>query len=223
MALITWMAPVVTTDIVAGEPLPYPLYLASGVLLARRGQIIRDPDQLEVLRRQCWRGLAADETPPADAITLDEAALRLDRQPPVRFEPQPRPPLSDATALVADDMIVSQKLLVGLLRQQGVSQVVRAEDGEQAVNLFFRQRPHLAFLDIDMPGVDGIGALRQIKSWSPGTFVCLVTGNATLVNVKAAKSYGVDAFLVKPISGLNLKRVLSLYAPTAQSEERPGA
>lgn len=219
MAFIMWVAPVVATDIVAGEPLPYPLYLASGVLLARRGQIIRDPDQLEVLRRQCWRGLTADETPPDDAITVDEAARHLDRQIPARFQPQPRPSLSEATALVADDMVVSQKLLSRLLREQGVGQITGAENGGQAVYLFFRQRPHLAFLDIDMPGIDGIEVLRQIKSWSPDTFVCLVTGNATLVNVKAAKSYGVDAFLVKPISGLNLKRVLSLYAPAVESDE----
>jgi YesN/AraC family two-component response regulator len=55
--------------------------------------------------------------------------------------------------------------------------------------------------------------LKQIKSWSPETFMCLVSGNATMVNVKTAKTYGVDAFLVKPISGLNLQRVLSIYMP----------
>ncbi len=212
MALIHLLAPVTAADIVAGEPLPYHLYLANGVQLAARGQNLTDPEQLEVLRRQCWRGVTTEEQPPADAISLEDAASRMDQQAPVRFQPQPRPGLSEAVALVADDMSLSLKLLVRLLREQGVNRILAAENGRQAVVQFFRQRPHLVFLDIDMPGLDGIDVLKQVKFWSPDTFVCLVSGNATMVNVKVAKTYGVDAFLVKPISGLNLQRVLTLYA-----------
>ncbi len=219
MAVMTLMAPVVAADIIAGEPLPYNLYLANGVPLVNRGQILNDPDQLEILRRQGWRGLSAEDHPPADAITLEEATLRMDQQAQARFQPQPRPPLSEAMALVADDMSLSLKLLSRLLREQGVYRTIAAENGRQAVTQFFRQRPHLAFLDIDMPGLNGIDVLKQIKSWSPETFVCLVSGNATMVNVKVAKTYGVDAFLVKPISGLNLQRVLSLYVASAEAAE----
>ena len=219
MAVIALMAPVVATDIVAGEPLPYHIYLANGVPLANRGQILTDPDQLEILRCQGWRGVSEEGVPPADAIPPDEAALRMDRQAPVRFQPQARPVLSEATGLVADDMPLSLKLLSRLLREQGVQRIVAAENGRQAVGQFFRQRPPMVFLDIDMPGLDGIDVLKQIKSWSPETFVCLVSGNATMVNVKVAKTYGVDAFLVKPISGLNLQRVLSLYGPLTLSAD----
>lgn len=219
MAEIMWMVPVSGSDLVAGEPLPYQIYLANGVPLANRGQILTDPDQLEILRRQGWRGLTAEDPPRADALTPDEAAARMDRQVRACFQPQRRPPLSEALALVADDMSLSLKLLSRLLREQGLSRIAAAENGRQAVIQFFRQRPALAFLDIDMPGLDGIDVLKQIKSWSPDTFVCLVSGNATMVNVKVAKTYGVDAFLVKPISGLNLQRVLSLYANSTQAAE----
>jgi CheY-like chemotaxis protein len=219
MAIITLMAPVVAADIPAGEPLPYNLYLANGVPLANRGQILTDPEQLEILRRQGWRVFAAEDKPPAEAIPPEEAASRMDQQVRVRFQPKERPSLSDAMALVADDMSLSLKLLARLLRDQGIQRIAAAENGRQAVVQFFRQRPDLVFLDIDMPGLDGIDVLKQIKSWSPETFVCLVSGNATMVNVKAAKTYGVDAFLVKPISGLNLQRVLSLYVNSAETAE----
>lgn len=219
MANVMYMAPVTAAELVAGEPLSFNLYLANGVPLANRGQIVMDPERLEILLRQGWRGFAPEEHPPATAIAAEEAALHMDRQAPAGFRAQPRPPLTHALALVADDMALSIKLLGRLLREQGISRILAAENGRQAINLFFRQRPHLTFLDIDMPGLDGIDALKQIKSWSPETFVCLVSGNATMVNVKVAKTYGVDAFLVKPISGLNLQRVLALYgagvAPTA--------
>lgn len=215
MATMTLMAPAVATDIVAGEPIPYNLYLANGAPLVSKGQIFNDSDQLEILRQQCWRMLNTDsaaELPP-NAVAPEDAALFMDQQQRVRFQFRPHIPLNEATALVADDMSLSLKLLVRLLREKRLSKIIEAENGRQALMQFFRQRPYLVFLDIEMPGLDGIDVLKQIKSWSPETFVCLVSGNATMVNVKTAKSYGVDAFLVKPISGLNLQRVLSLYLP----------
>jgi len=90
-------------------------------------------------------------------------------------------------------------------------------DGRMAISHFFRYQPHIAFLDIDMPVIDGLAVLKQIKQWSPDTFVCMVSGNSTLINVKEAKDYGVDAFLVKPINALNLKRVLALYEATIET------
>lgn len=219
MALITLMAPIAAVDIVAGEPLPYAVYLANGVPIALRGQRLSDPDQLEILRRQGWRGLTAEDDSLADAITPEEAALRMDQQVLVRFRPQPRPPLPDATALVADDVPVTQKLLARMLRDEGVGQVAVVKNGRQAVALFFQQRQHLVFLDIDMPGLDGINTLEQIKAWSPETFVCMVSGDATLTNITVARSHGVDAFLAKPFSGLQLTRVLSLYSPAVKTSE----
>ncbi|MBV5307817.1 response regulator transcription factor [Chromatium okenii] len=215
MAAMTLMAPAIALDIIAGEPMPYNLYLANGVPLVSKGQIFDDDDQLEILRRQGWRMLNADNTTnvPPNAVTPEDAALFMDQQQRVRFQFRPRIPLKEAIALVADDMSLSLKLLVRLLREKQLSKIIEADNGRQALVQFFRQRPYLVFLDIEMPGLDGMDVLKQIKSWSPETFVCLVSGNATMVNVKTAKTYGVDAFLVKPISGLNLQRVLSIYMP----------
>jgi CheY-like chemotaxis protein len=212
MAAITFMAPVMAAEIVISEPLPYHLYLANGVPLVSRGQIFVEEEQIEVLQKQCWRLFSEyDSELPKNAIPLEEAALLFNEQPRVRLRFRPRVPLTEAVALVADDMSLSLKLLMRLLREKRLGRIIEADNGRAALVQFFRQRPSLVFLDIEMPGLDGIEVLKQIKSWSPETFVCLVSGNATIVNVKTAKSYGVDAFLVKPISGLNLQRVLALY------------
>jgi len=215
MAAITLMTPSIAADIVAGEPMPYNLCLANGTPLVSKGQIFDDEDQLEILRHQSWRIINTDNTThvPSNAVSPEDAVLFMDQQQRVRFRFRPRIPLNEAIALVADDMSLSLKLLVRLLREKHLSKIIEADNGRQALVQFFRQRPYLVFLDIEMPGLDGMDVLKQIKSWSPETFVCLVSGNATMMNVKTAKTYGVDAFLVKPISGLNLQRVLSLYMP----------
>ncbi|MBK1640340.1 hypothetical protein CKO12_00265 [Chromatium okenii] len=212
MAAITLMAPAVAADIVISEPLPYSLYLANGVPLVSRGQIFDEEEQIEVLRRQGWRSFSEhDNELPKNAIPSEEAARLYDEQPRVRLRFRPRVPLTETVALVADDMSLSLKLLMRLLREKRLGRIIEADNGRQALVQFFRQRPSMVFLDIEMPGLDGMEVLKQVKSWSPETFVCLVSGNATIINVKTAKSYGVDAFLVKPISGLNLQRVLALY------------
>lgn len=208
---IQLIVPADAGDIVVGEALPYHIYLPNGIPLAPRGAVFRNLDQLEILRRQGWRAVSAEENPPANARALEEAADDMERLPEARLQHRERVPLSEAAALIADDMTLSLKLLMRMLREYRLGRIIETTNGRQAVTQFFRQRPDLVFLDIDMPVLDGIDALKQIKSWSPETFVCLVSGCATLVNVKVAKQHGVDAFLVKPISGLNLQRILSLY------------
>ena len=108
-------------------------------------------------------------------------------------------------------MKLIRQLLIRMLKKKGVSKIDEVDSGRKAVSHFFRYRPHIDFLDIDMPGMDGLAALKQIKEWSPGTFVCMISANSTLLNVKEAKELGVDAFLVKPINALNLHRILSIY------------
>ncbi|WPL16598.1 Chemotaxis protein CheY [Thiorhodovibrio winogradskyi] len=202
-------------DIVRGRALPYHLYLADRTPLAFRGQIINEPDRIDILHRCGWRQIGGDERLPTAGISGLEA------KPPVhpasqdaigmQMAPRELAPLCDAEILVADDMPPTQKAIVRLLYRFGVGAVLLASSGGQAITQFFQHRPHLVLLDVDMPGRDGLGALRQIKEWSPSTFVALVTGVATRDNLKEAKALGVDDFLVKPISGAGLKKILDLY------------
>ncbi|MBB1126669.1 response regulator [Thiospirillum jenense] len=210
----TLLAPVVPSEIIADEPLPYNIYLANKTLLAHRNEKLSAPDRLEILRQQGWRII--DDVIPENALPLQDAAQQLEFQPAVLMTPLPPQPLADSTALIADDMRLTRRSLERLLRLEGVGNVIGADSGADAVTLFFQQHIHLVFLDIDMPGVDGIDALRQIKRWSPNTFVCLVTGVATVANLKLAQSYGLDTCLAKPINTYSLKKALALYTGIKQ-------
>jgi two-component system chemotaxis response regulator CheY len=187
-------------------PAPYDIYSGEGILLLAKGELVPDPAHAAILGHQGWRLAAPGEAIPAEQDD-DADRLPLDVQLPFRG----RPPLSQVEALVAEDMAVMRRLLAHMLREQGIQKIEVVDDGAKAVANFFRYRPHIVFLDIDMPVANGLSALKQIKRWSPQTFVCMVSANSTLINVKEAKEQGVNAFLVKPISPLNLQRVLNLY------------
>jgi len=204
------MVPVDPALINKDAPLPFSLYLHDRTPLACRGQVIQDQGRLAILRYQGWRQLEDGETWP-DAPDRIEPPSAPPGAPPITMDPQARVPLTQASVLIADDVPDSRKTTGRLLRILGIQAILDADNGRDVITQFFQRRPHLIFMDIDMPGLDGLTALRQIKSWSPWTFVCLVTGFATLDNIKEAREYNVDAFLAKPINSNGLRKVLALY------------
>ena len=194
----------ITTD----RPLPFAVFLEDGTLLASAGCLITDAERVDILRTEGWRRLYPGEERPDAA---DSAALEASRQSVTRSVLDRSVPLDRTTVLVADDMPLARAMLSNILYSQGVMKVIQVEDGRKAISRFFTDSPELVMLDIDMPNLDGLCALKQIKSWSPGTFVCLVSANSTRDNVRVAQEQSVDGFIVKPYTPLNLKRVLARH------------
>lgn len=192
-----------------GRPLAHSIFTMEGALLAAQGARIIDSRKVEILRWQGWR--LGEPIPSEPSVTESEVQRPTPQMPSLQLAPPPPLPLGQAVALVADDMPLARSLLTRILTEQGVKRVVAVEDGKQAITRFFIDTPNLAFLDIDMPNLDGLEALKQIKSWSPESFVCLVSANSTQVNVQVALEHKVDAFLVKPYTILNMRRVLGRY------------
>ena len=74
--------------------------------------------------------------------------------------------------LVVDDSAVVRQILVSMLETvPGFSVVGQARDGEEAVRLTARLRPDVVTMDIRMPVLDGLGAIRQIMSSTPTPIV----------------------------------------------------
>ena len=207
------MLRVTAAEVPEQAPVPCDIYTAEGILLWPKGQTVAVPEQAALLRQEGWRLQRLDDRLGAPQETAS-AALALDDLATIRLPSRGRPPVTEAEALIADDMRLIRQLLTQILRGQGVRRVEAVDNGRDAVAHFFRNRPHMVFLDIDMPAIDGLAVLKQIKRWSPDSFVCMVSGHCTLPNVKQAKAYGVDAFLVKPTNQVNVRRVLAMYAPS---------
>jgi len=77
--------------------------------------------------------------------------------------------------------------------------VITAENGQEGIESFERERPPLVITDIKMPGMDGIEVLRRIKEIDPNTEVIIVTGHGDMD--LAIKALNLDAtdFINKPI------------------------
>ena len=106
--------------------------------------------------------------------------------------------------VVDDERIARVGLRAMLARYQQVRVVGEARDGDEAVAAIRTLRPDIVFLDIQMPGRDGFGVMREIASFTPRPACVFVTAHAAY----ALDAYEVDAvdYLQKPFSEGRLAR-----------------
>ncbi|HLA24365.1 MAG TPA: response regulator [bacterium] len=100
--------------------------------------------------------------------------------------------------LIADDEAVIRLGLRAMLEDQGYQVVGEAADGHRALDLVQKLRPDLVFLDIKMPGVDGLEAARALFA-GRAVPVIILTAYADRAFVEQAKDAGALAYLVKPV------------------------
>lgn len=99
--------------------------------------------------------------------------------------------------LIVDDESDLRNLLNHVLTQAGY-EVMEAPDGEAALNILRKEKFDIAFLDIQMPNVNGIQVLKHIQKNSPSTKAIMLTGYANLKNAMEAKEFGATDFIGKP-------------------------
>lgn len=100
--------------------------------------------------------------------------------------------------LIVDDEKSIRNLVRSYLESDSYS-VLEADNGESAVRLVREQKPDLVVLDVGMPVLDGIEALRQIRGFSD-VYVVMLTARAEEVDKLIGLSVGADDYLTKPFS-----------------------
>jgi diguanylate cyclase (GGDEF)-like protein len=110
-------------------------------------------------------------------------------------------PTKRGAVLVADDDPVMRLLMLEMLGQVGLD-AIEAENGEQAVELYQSLSPDLILLDVDMPGMDGFAACREIRRLETTVTVpiIMVTGGDEIESVTHAYEVGATDFVSKPIN-----------------------
>jgi two-component system chemotaxis response regulator CheY len=114
------------------------------------------------------------------------------------------------SVLIVDDDPFIRKLVATTLGDVGDYRLLEARDGNEAVDSAVAERPEIVFLDIDMPGLDGIEACRRMRA-RPETAdatIVMLTAAAGSEAERAAESAGADLFLTKPFSPLELLRLV---------------
>jgi len=125
-------------------------------------------------------------------------------------------------ALIVDDAVIMRRMLRDILIAAGFLIVGEAGDGEAAVEMCKEHRPHLVTLDITMPKMDGLTALKLIKEFDPNIKVIMVSAMGQRENVIEAIKSGAENFIVKPFSQEKIHRVirgLKLSGRLALAEE----
>ena len=120
------------------------------------------------------------------------------------------PALTDLNLLVADDNRINLRLLTTLLRRNG-AHVDEAEGGAQAVELFGHNHYDAVLLDVHMPVVSGIEAMKRMRALeSPGHYtpIFAITANAIPEEWRRFRQEGMDDCLIKPIDENALIRLL---------------
>ncbi len=111
--------------------------------------------------------------------------------------------LNGKIVLVAEDEDSNARLMFELLNFPGIK-IVHAWDGKQALQLFRDHEPHLILMDIKMPEMDGISALREIRKNNPSVPVIAQTAYAMKEEVVRNLASGFTDYITKPIDPKDL-------------------
>jgi two-component system chemotaxis response regulator CheY len=117
--------------------------------------------------------------------------------------------------LVVDDFSTMRRILSGLLKELGYSNIREAEDGEKALRILRPGPADVVAIDFvvtdwNMPLMDGLELLKQIRADSALSHlpVLMVTAEAKRENIIAAAQAGADGYIVKPFNAVTLKEKL---------------
>jgi DNA-binding NarL/FixJ family response regulator len=127
-----------------------------------------------------------------------------------------------ATILIVDDNPRLRALIRRIATQKPALQVVgEAEDGAEAIRLVHLLQPDIVLMDLVMPQVNGLEAMRQIKVEHPETKVIIMTVHTEDAYRRTAEANGADAFLLKKTLMTTLlptiRRVCSCMSPPTTS------
>ena len=112
-----------------------------------------------------------------------------------------------ATILIADDAAFMRMRSSQLVKELG-HEVIEAEDGAEAVEAYKKHKPDAVLLDITMPVMDGIEALKQILELDPDAKVAMVTAMGQQQVIMDAIKLGAKDFVVKPFDADRIQTAL---------------
>lgn len=103
---------------------------------------------------------------------------------------------TDTKVLVADDEADFRQLITFWLQSKGYSVIVAA-NGEEAIKLLEKEKPDIIFMDLRMPVMDGIEAIRRIRESNKEIPIIVISAYVDDPKAKEAISYGISGVFYK--------------------------
>ncbi|GAA1028876.1 MULTISPECIES: response regulator transcription factor [Amycolatopsis] len=114
------------------------------------------------------------------------------------------------TVVLADDEALLRKAMAALLPMEGeITVVAEAEDGEAAVRATVEHRPDVLVIDLEMPNVDGLGAVARIRRERPEQVILMLTRHARPGVLRKALKLGVQGFVSKAAEPAHIASVIA--------------
>jgi len=101
--------------------------------------------------------------------------------------------------LIVDDEKMIRKMMNQAFSMEGY-RVYEAESGEDALKLLANEKVQVMFLDLNLPGMDGIELCREIRKSFPLAVIYALTGYASLYELADCREAGFDDYFTKPAS-----------------------
>lgn len=112
--------------------------------------------------------------------------------------------MSSRRLMVVDDALIMRQRIKEIAQEAGWEVVAEAKDGEEALVKYREYQPDLVTLDIVMPGLDGVSALKQLRVESPEARVVMVSAVNQRDKLAECIQAGALDFIVKPFEKAGL-------------------
>lgn len=109
-----------------------------------------------------------------------------------------------ANIMVVDDAAFMRHIIRNILEEAGHSVISEAENGREAVDKYKKYRPDLVTMDVTMPEMEGVDALREIRAFDPYAVVIMCTAMGQKPIIIEAIKAGAKDFIVKPLQSLRV-------------------
>ena len=111
--------------------------------------------------------------------------------------------------MLVDDAAFMRMMIKDTLKKNGYTDIVEAGNGEQAIETYQAERPDLVLMDITMPVMDGLEALKRLKEIDPSAQVVMCSAMGQEAMVVDALKLGAKDFIVKPFKPDRIMKTVS--------------
>ena len=111
--------------------------------------------------------------------------------------------------LIVDDALIMRRRIRDIAEESGWEVAGEAANGVEAVALFQAERPDLMTLDIVMPEMDGVEALKRVMALDSGARVVMISAVDQREKLTECIGHGAIDFIVKPFDGGRLRKFFS--------------
>jgi CheY-like chemotaxis protein len=126
--------------------------------------------------------------------------------------------------LLVDDEPHVRKFVGLIVRGLGAPTLLEAANGREAIDLYRREAPDLVLLDVNMPHLDGLATLRELRELDPEAVVVMLTSLANRQTVEECAELGATDYLRKDTPRAEItEKLASILAVVFGADDKPAA